>query len=218
MLGDVGERLLPLDPAVAGDDDPGVLVDDVVFLAILDRGRGAVESSSAARRRRRRAICLQLVPDDLPAGRLVGEQGLDLGGPAALRGQLVEDVLRSPACPGGRASSRGSRRPARSERPNRSISLGAASALPSLARMIRIASSRLLKTIAKPSRMWIRRSRFSSSCWSRRVTTSSRKSRKWSSIALRSSRAGTATSAPSAGSRQVRLTLKLVWSGVFLNR
>ena len=48
-----------------------------------------------------------------------------------------------------------------SESSNRAISLGAASALPSLLRMIRIASSRFLKTIAKPSRMWIRASRFS---------------------------------------------------------
>ena len=53
---------------------------------------------------------------------------------------------------------------------------------------------------------------------SRRVTMSSRKSRKWSSIDFRSSRAGTATSAPAEGSRQVMLTLKLVWSGVFLKR
>src|SRR5690348_16789434 len=37
--GDVGERLLALGPAVAGDDDPGILVDDVVLLAELHRGR-----------------------------------------------------------------------------------------------------------------------------------------------------------------------------------
>ena len=84
--------------------------------------------------------------------------------------------------------------------------------------MIWIASSRFLKTIAKPSRMWIRSSRFLSSYRSRRVTTSRRKSRKCWRIDFRSSRSGTATSAPAAGSRQVRLTLKLICSGVFLNR
>ena len=90
--GDVGERLLPLRPAVAGDDHPGVLVDDVVFLAELHRRRGALDP-----RPPRLAVglgdLLQLVPDDLPARRLVGEQRLDLRGPLPLLRQLVEDVL-----------------------------------------------------------------------------------------------------------------------------
>ena len=50
--GDVGERLLPLGPAVAGDDDPGILVDDVVFLAELHGGRGRRRSWFAGARRR----------------------------------------------------------------------------------------------------------------------------------------------------------------------
>ena len=37
--GHVGERLLALGPAVARDDHPGILVDDIIFLAELDRGR-----------------------------------------------------------------------------------------------------------------------------------------------------------------------------------
>ena len=57
-----------------------------------------------------------------------------------------------------------------------------------------------------------------SSCSSRCVTTSRRKCRKCQSIAFRSRRSGRPTSAFSVGIRQVRLTLKLVCSGVCLNR
>ena len=87
----VGERLLPLAPAVAGDDDPGVLIDDVVFLAVLDRLRWPLDPGPA--------LVLvgvgdlaQLVPDDPPPGGLVVEQLLDRGGALALLGQLAEDV------------------------------------------------------------------------------------------------------------------------------
>ena len=58
----------------------------------------------------------------------------------------------------------------------------------------------------------------SSSCSSRLVTTSRRKWRKCQSIACRSSRSGRPTSGFSVGIRQVRLTMKLVCSGVCLNR
>ena len=61
--------------------------------------------------------------------------------------------------------------------------------------MIWIASSRFLKTIANPSRIWIRSSKFLSSNRRRRTTTSMRKSRKCWRIDVRSSRLGTATSA-----------------------
>ena len=67
----------------------------------------------------------------------------------------------------------------------------AASALPSDLRMIRIASSSASKTIAKPSRMWMRRSQLARArTRSAGVTTSSRKSRNSRSIAARSSRGG----------------------------
>ena len=52
----------------------------------------------------------------------------------------------------------------------------------------------------------------------RLVTTSSRKCRKCQSIACRSSRSGRPTSGFSVGIRQVRLTMKLVCSGVCLKR
>ena len=94
----------------------------------------------------------------------------------------------------------------------------AASALPSDLRMMAMISSRASKTFSNPSRMWMRFFSCSSSCSSRLVTTSSRKCRKCQSICLRSSRSGRPASAFSVGTRQVRLTAKLVCSGVCLNR
>src|ERR1700726_3237690 len=42
--GHVGERLLALGPAVAGNDHPGVLVNDVIFLTELQGRRGDLDT------------------------------------------------------------------------------------------------------------------------------------------------------------------------------
>src|SRR5262249_10913186 len=90
--GDVRERLLPLGPAGAGDDDPGILVDDVVLLAEFHRGRRDLDPSPP-RLAESLGDLLQLAPDDLPPRRLVVEKYLDLLGPLLLLRQLGEDVL-----------------------------------------------------------------------------------------------------------------------------
>ena len=80
--GHVGERLLALDPAVAGDDHPGILVDDVILFPILDLDLGRVEEPGPAVVAVGAPDLAEFVPDDLPAGRVVRQQRLDLGGPA----------------------------------------------------------------------------------------------------------------------------------------
>ena len=70
--------------------------------------------------------------------------------------------------------------------------------------------------IAKPCRMWMRRSSSASSNSNRRRTVSSRKFRNSRSIAARSTRSGPAISRFSVGTRQVRLTWNPLSSGVCL--
>ena len=86
--GHVGERLLPLDPAVPGDDHPGVFVDDVIFLAVLHRRRGNLDAGPP-RLAEGLGNLLQLGPDDVPPCRLVVEQSLNLLRPLALLRQLA---------------------------------------------------------------------------------------------------------------------------------
>ena len=95
----------------------------------------------------------------------------------------------------------------------------AASALPSDLRMMRMISSSASKTFSKPSRMWMRLLQRLELVLEPLGDDLEAEVQEVPEDRLAGrSRSGRPTSGFSVGIRQVRLTMKLVWSGVFLNR